>query len=494
MDSSDSLEVMEAYMRLVAPQDLNGIQKNSLSSKSSVRISQNEEVGRYLTATRDIAAGEILLCETPLVIAPQAGAGPTCLHCLKYLHEPYGSCKQCSAPLCLETCVNKYHTQAECQALERLGEKDWSLKLIAIVNAALTPLRAWVAIEENKSLSPLIMTLQSNAKERKKLPIGAFIKAVIIPLLRDRLGQASIEDEFIHRCCGVFDTSAFKIETVEGEQGRALLPLAAMMMHDCAPNSDHWFSEGKFIVRAALPIKYGEAITISYTVCLIGTQSRIKHLSITKLFTCTCNRCKDPTELGTHISSLRCRTCKSGLVVPPEINNEDWQCNECQVKLPQEMTAIIARAGGFKPGVTDRGELAKRLHDVERMVGLQHYGSLQMLMAIWKNLSSSDIEGLSGDELRDAVAVTEQLMEVVGQLLPGLTIYRGELILGNLKMRSELQRRKLEVTGSELLSTRPVPPHHEVVKERLELCRAIFQHHPLMPTVLELETQLQQAT
>jgi hypothetical protein len=43
-----------------------------------------------------------------------------------------------------------------------------------------------------------------------------------------------------------------------------------------------------------------------YTHALWGTQARREHLAATKYFTCRCERCVDPTELGTYISGIRC--------------------------------------------------------------------------------------------------------------------------------------------------------------------------------------------
>lgn len=45
-----------------------------------------------------------------------------------------------------------------------------------------------------------------------------------------------------------------------------------------------------------------------------------------KYFECECRRCIDPTELGTHLSSIKCKSCSIGYVVHM-INK--WQCLNC---------------------------------------------------------------------------------------------------------------------------------------------------------------------
>lgn len=67
-----------------------------------------------------------------------------------------------------------------------------------------------------------------------------------------------------------------------------------------------------------------------YTHALWATRARREHLLATKYFVCRCRRCTDPTELGTHLGTLKC-PCKNGLMLPnnPLYANTDWSCNAC---------------------------------------------------------------------------------------------------------------------------------------------------------------------
>ena len=51
-----------------------------------------------------------------------------------------------------------------------------------------------------------------------------------------------------------------------------------------------------------------------------------------KHFECLCQKCNDPTELGSHGSSVRCLQCKNGFLMPPK-----WICDSCESKLPMEI-------------------------------------------------------------------------------------------------------------------------------------------------------------
>lgn len=491
-------ERMEAYLQEVVSQNENCATTSqfvscraSSESPASMRISISDEFGRAVTAARDISAGEVLFCETPLVLAPQAGAGPTCLRCLKNLTKsPRRACEKCGAPMCLEnaSCQNKYHSDQECSILERLEENEWSTKIIPFVNAALTPLRTWINIQEKKAILPIVMTLQSNAELRQKMPIGKFIDTSLMPLLQTRL-KLAIPREFVHHVSGIFDTNAFRVNTAGGEDCRALVPLAGMMMHDCTPNTDHWFVDGRCLVRASCFIPKGADITNNYTNCTLGTQSRQKHLSFTKHFQCSCKRCKDPTELETHVSSVKCRVCKVGLVVPPssDSDSQDWQCGECQAKLPSEMANTITRACSYIAEFKNSEDTMSRLEDLTRLVGLQHYGTLQLLTALTRTLMAPKDEDLTEEQAWDLVTATEHILPTADILAPGLSLFRGELLLGNLRGRAVLQVRGNELKQSELLpSVTPPPNSAQLVEERLTLCEAIHKDHSIRAAVSSL--------
>ena len=51
-----------------------------------------------------------------------------------------------------------------------------------------------------------------------------------------------------------------------------------------------------------------------------------------KHFECLCTRCKDPTELGSHGSSIRCGECQKGFLIPSK-----WECNKCGFEIPDEI-------------------------------------------------------------------------------------------------------------------------------------------------------------
>ena len=61
-----------------------------------------------------------------------------------------------------------------------------------------------------------------------------------------------------------------------------------------------------------------------------GRVKRRKKLREKWFFDCSCPRCSDPTEFGSHVSTLKCdnESC-SGLLLPKGPESEDQICSTC---------------------------------------------------------------------------------------------------------------------------------------------------------------------
>lgn len=82
-------------------------------------------------------------------------------------------------------------------------------------------------------------------------------------------------------------------------------------------------------MRASHKIFEGELICHAYVDLMLGTPQRRRLLRNLFYFDCTCERCVDPTELGTYFSALKCTQCKSGYLLPenPLQYKSNWVCN-----------------------------------------------------------------------------------------------------------------------------------------------------------------------
>lgn len=212
------------------------------ASGAPVQIRWSSSEGRYLVAARDIAAGEVMFREVPLLLAPRPDSAPVCLACLASLKSEWLACKGCSSPLCSPPCDGELHNPAECGLLASLGLKQDKRKLL-VLNHLITPLRTLLLLQVAPEVGPLLGALQSNTKKRQLMGYTQEIDKLVIDALRLLIVE---EDEsLVRQICGVFDTNAFMVKG-----GRALLPLAALMNHNCYPNTQHWYTRGALVVRA----------------------------------------------------------------------------------------------------------------------------------------------------------------------------------------------------------------------------------------------------
>ena len=59
---------------------------------------------------------------------------------------------------------------------------------------------------------------------------------------------------------------------------------------------------------------------------------RRQHLKESKFFDCVCERCRDPSELGSYAGALVCSKCLSGNILStnPLDPNANWQCDRAK--------------------------------------------------------------------------------------------------------------------------------------------------------------------
>lgn len=116
----------------------------------------------------------------------------------------------------------------------------------------------------------------------------------------------------------------------------------------------------QFQIRAAVPIRKGEHISIMYSDPMWGTANRQQHLYETKFFRCRCARCLDPSELHTEFSSLKCPSCsidRHGYLIPqdPLDHSSQWECSGCKKTEPSTYVSAVIRSIGEELVRLERG-------------------------------------------------------------------------------------------------------------------------------------------
>ncbi|KAL0106622.1 hypothetical protein PUN28_016359 [Cardiocondyla obscurior] len=290
-------------------------------------ISHDPVLGRHLLATRDLAPGDAILSETPLVWGPSTHANQrVCVGCGEQCDD--ARCNGCCWPACRSDCeglFDKKRHQLECALLARARIIPRCDVLLVIRTLILWRIksRRWASLAK----------LQSHVELRGPGTEAHDEVLSVKQHLGTLLSMASECGDFLPTICGLIDVNA--LETAPPEGSVAIYENASLLEHSCIANTRHSFRVDKkgrprITVYAVTSIKKGEHLSTMYTHALWSTRARREHLLATKYFTCRCKRCADPTELGTHLGTLNC-PCKNGLMLPKDpLNlNTDWFCDTC---------------------------------------------------------------------------------------------------------------------------------------------------------------------
>ena len=235
-----------------------------------------------------------------------------------------------------------------------------------------------------------------------------------------------------------------------------LYPRAALLNHSCSPNCRLVFrSDYTLQVLTSVPVKKGAPLHISYTPPFYSLLARRNILQRGKQFTCQCQRCHDPQELGAHLSSLKCSSCSSGFLFVADPSNlaSTWQCDSCPACLSHEDYANMDAALLRIQSRMDKENVA----EMKEM--LSHYTpSLHphhaLLTETKQHLAAAlgRAEGYRWDQLSEAdlnlkIVISEELLKLCSILEPGLSKCRGITLLDLAEARGRLLHKTKSGSG-----------------------------------------------
>ena len=296
-----------------------------LSSPTSppFKIQEIPEVGRIVVATRDIEATELILAEKPAAVGPCTNTPPRCLNCLVLLSSiPESSvvyCDKCNFPFCSEACSRSdVHVNNECATFPyRLPAiSDYSVE--SPQYDCITSLRMLLNKKNNPDVWRQLLLHKDHTEDRRDKHEDQFSREqkVIVGFLLEwaNMKADGFTVEEVNMVTSMLTTHSVKWREV----GRAMYPTFAFMSHSCNYNAKHIIGEDDMIkVFAQKHIKAGEEICITYTSLLTYFPSKQEKLENIWYFTCSCERCCDPSELGSFTSSVCCPGCpKKGYLLP----------------------------------------------------------------------------------------------------------------------------------------------------------------------------------
>ncbi|CAB3371362.1 Hypothetical predicted protein [Cloeon dipterum] len=411
---------------------------NGVDAICPVRIARSPELGRFLVAFRDIFEGEVILKDTPLVVGPQAESAPVCLGCHRPvgLNEPH-VCSNCGcALLCGPQCEKLPAHVNECDALRNALPNSAPLLLKDDGNwQCILPMRCF--LNQPKGL------FQLEAQMDARIESGAWEECErnVVKVLQKYELLKNIPEQAIQRVCAILDVNSFEVrgppdETGRSESLRGVYPNAALMAHSCFANTHLSIGDNyTLIVKAAAKIAAGEAVFFNYTDTLISTAGRRERLRHGKYFSCECTRCTDPTELGTHLSSLRCsdQQCPGSVVCtnPLEPVAAKWKCDRCK----KTIDGTVVRTGlvGVQKELlevdqTDVLAMEELLAKLSRSLHQNHAAMLELKQALsgmYREQIMDEGPVVPTKLLTRKLEICQSLLPVIERLEPPLSRLRG---------------------------------------------------------------------
>lgn len=237
--------------------------------------------------------------------------------------------------------------------------------------------------------------------------------------------------KILHKIFGILETNAMYINLPTGTEICGLYPTAALLQHSCLPNVSYRFDMKngfKVSVKAARDIKNGESLSTSYTHVLWPTSVRQQHLKDTKYFTCSCERCNDPTELGTHFATLRCigsdESACNGFQV--QTSSDEYSCNKCPIKVSMENVNMIT--GKMNEEVDNLLAMSPNPGTIEELIDKlspflhpNHYLLFNLkhtLIQLYGKHKDSTYDSLSIDAFKRKRNMCDEMLKVVNALDP----------------------------------------------------------------------------
>jgi len=420
-----------------------------------------EGVGRYVVATRDIAAMEVILEDTPDCLGPNYETEAVCLECLGRVDGSF-LCHHCNLPLCSENCRDGPRHKPECQMFSTMDPKveikqyhkapssQNSTGTVCYEYGCITVLRLLHLRENDPEAWARIQLLMDHDEERRKeTEYWSMFQRNVVNYLRVKGGLADTftEDE-INRAIGILRTNAFQIEhpymAAVGTSGKAIYPTFSFLSHSCLSNARYTvMNDDTLILRAQVDIAVGEEIKIQYISFVFGNTRRRKDIHQCWMFECRCARCMDRTELGQMFAAHLCEQCESPIL--PENDTlycPVWRCEGCGKETTASAVNEIEQeleTDMFNTFDTDTG----KYRDLIKKWSLKlHPNHFQMLL-LKKYLAISMKGQLTYDEVEEKIALQEEFMDLYEKVDPGYTKWRGKLLFVVCKLRMFLIDQKM---------------------------------------------------
>lgn len=145
----------------------------------------------------------------------------------------------------------------------------------------------------------------------------------------------------------------------------------------------------------------------------------------------------DPTEFGTHLSSLTCSNCRVGYIIYDNINNQSmkWKCSKCKCeKTNEHVNELLGEAilTTYNIGM-NRHELEEFIMKYSSIFNPNHYlviEAKQKLAAILRNVCDNSDDPLKILKLlKRKIELCQDMLPILNVLEPGISRLTGNLYI-----------------------------------------------------------------
>ncbi|KAL0275681.1 UNVERIFIED_CONTAM: hypothetical protein PYX00_003468 [Menopon gallinae] len=420
------------------------------------QIDENELLGRFFVSAAEIREGDVIFEEEPLVSGPLQSTPPVCLGCYVLLNElNRRDCSKCGWPVCSERCEKSDSHKPECEITERY--KKEKVVISNLGNGLNHPsyesmivLRCLYLKQANKSAWEKLSKLESHNEKRKNtekyksdvLMIGQFIPRFY------KYGEFTEEE--ILKVAGIVQVNAHHVP-LQDPGYVSIYERASLLEHSCRANCSKSFTrEGRIVIRAARTIQKGEHLSISYTEPLLGILARREHLLDTKYFLCQCERCTDPTELGTNFNSLKCLSKDCHGYMTPLLRSvvpvgSMWRCSACEQHASKEDLQGLFRGitrDLSKLERTDPESCKRFLNDYGRYLHRNNHFIVTVKLSLIQCFDGERLLAAGWEDLQLVINTCRELIELACRLVPAENRLRGVLHFHLHAAQSEFDRRR----------------------------------------------------
>jgi len=392
--------------------------------------SQIKVVNGWAVAAKDLSPGEVVLWEPALICAPGRAGKPVCLACYSLVDGEY-YCTECGWQLCSEYCQQtESHHRLECgQYKEKNIEATWDdVETDTFVMDFMGAYRLLLVLQNDPAKRKELLSKNMDHERRQEKYNSRFYvncEQVLMRYIRDTCGIQGYSDDEILTALGLMEMYGTHIQN----GARALHASYQSFQHCCVPNTYCTINPDLSVtVRASVAVRSGSSLTRSLVDPLTATQLRRKELDKVFLIDCQCERCNDPTELGTNLGGIHDPDHGEAVFLPTtplqegagpwtstskpgvELNGE-----ECAVKLSlltKRCDEGLAEMGGSTLGLefvlSTKGEWDILPKNGQVMLGVKY-----RLISGWDNA------GLNTEKLHTKISYCEEILSVLSILHPG---------------------------------------------------------------------------